>query len=66
MTLISLLITIVIIGVLLWLITLIPMEPTMKKIAIGLAIVIVILWLLSSFGLLTGVGNVGVAPLRTH
>ncbi|MDT8438876.1 MAG: Thivi_2564 family membrane protein [Wenzhouxiangellaceae bacterium] len=53
MSLINLIITLVVVGVLLWLInSFIPMQHTMKKILNAVVIIIVILWLLSVFGIL--------------
>ena len=58
MTLISLIVTLVIVGLLLWAINaVIPMDPTIKKIVNVVVIVAVCLWLLSAFGLLAGVPN---------
>lgn len=52
MSLINLIITLVVVGVLLWLINAyIPMQATMKKILNVVVIIIVILWLLSAFGI---------------
>ena len=53
MTLINLIITLVVVGVLLWLInSFIPMQHTMKKILNVVVIIVVILWLLSAFGVI--------------
>lgn len=52
MSLINLIITLVVVGVLLWLINAyIPMQPTIKKILNIVVIILVILWLLSAFGI---------------
>jgi hypothetical protein len=51
---IQILIVLIIVGVVLYLINLIPMDATIKKVIYVLAILFVILWLLQSFGLLTG------------
>jgi len=51
MSLISILISLVIIGVVLWLInTYIPMDGKIKKILNVVIVIIVILWLLNEFG----------------
>lgn len=51
MSLISLVIVLIVVGILLWLINrFIPMQPTIKKILNAVVIIIVILWLLSVFG----------------
>lgn len=58
MTIISLLVTLVVVGLLLWAVnSIIPMEPTIKKIINVVVIVAVCLWLLSAFGLLAGIPN---------
>jgi hypothetical protein len=58
MTLISLIVTLVVVGLLLWAINaVIPMDPTIKKIVNVVVVVAVCLWLLSAFGLLASVPN---------
>ncbi|MDT8450331.1 MAG: Thivi_2564 family membrane protein [Wenzhouxiangellaceae bacterium] len=53
MPLINLIITLVVVGVVLWLInSYIPMQHTMKKILNVVVIIVVILWLLSAFGVI--------------
>ncbi len=53
MTLISLIVTLVVVGVILWLINnYIPMDGNIKKILNVVVILVVILWLLTAFGLL--------------
>lgn len=55
MSLISLLIMLVIVGVVLYLInTLIPMDPKIKTIINVVVVIAVCLWLLQAFGLLSG------------
>lgn len=55
MSIIGLIVTLIIIGVLLWLAnTYIPMAPPIKNILNIVVIIIVILWLLSVFGILGG------------
>ena len=51
-TLISIIITLVVIGLLLYLIGLIPMDSTIKQIIRIVVIIAVILWLVQSLGLL--------------
>jgi len=53
MSIISILITLCIIGVILWGVQQIPMDPTIKRIIVVVAIVLVLLWLLTS---LSGTG----------
>jgi hypothetical protein len=53
MSLISVLITLVIVGVLLWLVnTYLPMDGKIKKILNIVVVIIVVLWLLNAFGIL--------------
>lgn len=53
MSLISLIVVLIVVGVLLWLVNqYIPMEATMKKIVNIVVIIVVCLWLLSVFGIL--------------
>lgn len=61
MSLIGLIITLVVVGVIMWLINAyIPMEANIKKILNVVVIIIVILWLLYAFGILGGGGgNIG-------
>lgn len=61
MTLISLIVVIIVVGVLLWLAnTYIPMDPTIKKIMNIVVIVVVCLWLLSVFGILPDLNAIRV------
>ncbi|MBF0313508.1 MAG: hypothetical protein HQK50_15390 [Oligoflexia bacterium] len=58
MPLIQLVITLVVVGLILWAInSYIPMQPTIKKILNVVVIIIVILWILSLFGL---IGNMPI------
>ncbi len=50
MDIISLLITLAVFGVLLYIITLIPMDATVRQIIIVIAILAIVLWLLQGFG----------------
>jgi hypothetical protein len=61
MSLLSLVITLIVVGVLLWAVnTYIPMDPKIKNI-LNIAVVIgVILWLLSMFGVLSRAGSIHV------
>jgi hypothetical protein len=61
MSLISLVVLLIVIGVLLWLVnTYIPMEATIKKIINVVVIVAVCIWLLSVFGLLPDLNAIRV------
>ncbi len=52
MSVLSILITIIVVGVLLWLVNLIPMHPTVKSILNTVVIILLVVWLLNVFGLL--------------
>jgi len=56
--LISIIVTLVVIGLLLYLIELIPMDGTIKQIIRVIIIIAVIVWLLQFFGLLGPIGHV--------
>ncbi len=65
MSLLSLVVVLIVIGVLLWLVnSYIPMDDTIKRILNIVVIIAVVLWLLQAFGLLGGLGAVHVGPLR--
>jgi hypothetical protein len=58
MSLISLLLTLVVVGVLLWLVNeYIPMQAAIKKILNVVIVIAVILWLLNAFGLLSNLAT---------
>lgn len=64
MTLLNLVITLMVVGVLLWLMeTQIPMNATIKRIIQAVVIVAVVVWVLSVFGILN-VLNVPVPRVR--
>jgi hypothetical protein len=61
MPLITLVITLVIVGLILWLINnYIPMDGTIKKILNVVVVIVVILWLLSVFGLIPAISGIRV------
>lgn len=61
MDIISIIITLVVVGVLLWLINnFIPMAGSIKTILNAVVIIFVILWLLSVFGIFEGFGNMNM------
>lgn len=65
MSLISLVITLIVIGVLLWLVNnYIPMDGKIKQILNVVVIICVIIWLLYAFGIISNSGNVGVPQIR--
>lgn len=55
--LISIIVTLIVVGLLLYLIGLIPMDGTIKQIIRVVVIIAVIVWLLESFGLLGPIGH---------
>ena len=66
MPLIQLVITLVVVGVILWLInSYIPMQSTIKKILNAVVIIIVILWLLNVFGVLGPLSGMHVGEMHT-
>ena len=59
MSLITIVITLIVAGVLLWLVnTYIPMDGKIKKILNIVVVVVVVLWLLSVFGVLDHIRNI--------
>lgn len=61
MDLISLIVTLIVIGVLLWLVnTYIPMDRQIKRILNGVVVIAVVLWLLNVMGLLDSIRGVRV------
>ena len=61
MPLISLVITLIVVGVLLWLVnTYIPMDGKIKKILNVVVVICVIVWLLYAFGVLNHSGDIRV------
>lgn len=60
MPLFNLLLTLVVVGVILWLVnTYVPMDSKIKSIFNVVVVIIVLIWLLRAFGLLKGFGNIG-------
>ena len=61
MPLMNVFITLIVVGVLLWLVnSYIPMDSKIKQILNIVAVIVVVLWLLNVFGLFHGFGNVRV------
>ena len=64
MSLISLLLTLIVVGVLLWLVnTYIPMDGKIKKILNVVVVVCVVVWLLYAFGVLDRGGDIRVPQI---
>jgi hypothetical protein len=69
MSLISIVITLIVVGVLLWLVnTYIPMDGKIKKILNIAVVVVVVLWLLNVFGVLDQLRSVraSIQPAASH
>ena len=67
MSLISLVVTLVVVGVLLWLINAyIPMDAKIKKILNIVVVIVVVLWLLSAFGIIGHSGDNRVPQINVH
>jgi hypothetical protein len=61
MSLVTLVITLIVVGVLLWLVnTYIPMDAKIKKIINVVVVIVVILWLLRVFGVWGNIENISV------
>ena len=61
MSLISLVVTLIVVGVLLWLVnTYIPMDGKIKSILNGVVVICVVVWLLFAFGILNHSGDIHV------
>jgi 1-acyl-sn-glycerol-3-phosphate acyltransferase len=65
MSLISLAVTLIVIGVLLWLVnTYIPMDGKIKKILNVVVVICVVMWLLYAFGILNHSGDIRVPRVQ--
>ena len=65
MSLISLVLTLIVVGVLLWLVnTYIPMDGKIKKILNVVVVICVVVWLVSAFGILGRGGDIRVPQIR--
>jgi hypothetical protein len=60
MPLINILIVLVVVGVMLWLVNLIPMQGTIKSILNAVVVIAVVLWLLNIFGLVQSLSHIRV------
>ena len=61
MSLVTLVIVLVVVGVVLWLInSYIPMQTTIKKILNAVVVIVVILWLLSAFGIIDSMDTIHI------
>jgi hypothetical protein len=65
MSLISLAVTLIVIGVLLWLVnTYIPMDGKIKKILNIVVVICVVIWLLYAFGIINHTGDIRVPRVQ--
>jgi uncharacterized membrane protein YhdT len=65
MSLISLAVTLIVIGVLLWLVnTYLPMDGKIKKILNVVVVICVVMWLLFAFGILNHSGDIRVPQIQ--
>jgi hypothetical protein len=65
MSLITIIIVLIVVGVLLWLVnTYIPMDGKIKGILNAVVVIAVVLWLLQIFGLLSTLTNIHVGPTK--
>jgi hypothetical protein len=60
MPLLQIVVVLIVVGVLLWLVNLIPMQGTIKSILNAVVVIAVVLWLLNVFGLLSFLSHVRV------
>lgn len=61
MSLVTVLVVLIVVGVILWLInTYIPMQATIKSILNAVVVIVVVIWLLQVFGVLGELGRVRV------
>ena len=59
MPLLNVVLTLIVVGVVLWLInTYIPMQATIKKILNVVVVIVVVLWLLYGFGVISNSGEI--------
>jgi hypothetical protein len=65
MPLLNVVLTLIVVGVVLWLInTYIPMQGTIKKIINVVVVIVVILWLLNGFGVINSSGDIRLPVVK--
>jgi hypothetical protein len=65
MPLVNVVLTLIVVGVLLWLInTYIPMQSAIKSILNAVVVIAVVLWLLYGFGVISHGGNINVPVVK--
>lgn len=61
MPLLQIVVTLIVVGVLLWLVNrFIPMQSTIKSIVNAVVVIVVVVWLLNVFGLFTSLSRIHV------
>jgi hypothetical protein len=60
MPLLNIIIVLIVVGVLLWLVNLIPMQGTIKSILNAVVVIAVVLWLLNIFGIFNSFAHIRV------
>lgn len=61
MSLVTLFVVLIVVGVLLWLVnTYLPMDGKIKNILNVVVVIVVVIWLLQSFGVLGSLGSINV------
>jgi len=60
MPLLQVVMVLIVVGVLLWLVNLIPMQGTIKSILNGVVVIAVVLWLLNIFGIFTSLPHIRI------
>ena len=60
MPLIQIVMALVVVGILLWLVNLIPMQGTIKSILNAVVVLFVVLWLLNVFGVISSLSHIHV------
>jgi hypothetical protein len=61
MSLIGIILTLVVVGVLLWLLNnYIPMDGKIKRILNGVVVIVVVIWLLQTFGIIGSLQNIRI------
>lgn len=63
MSVVTLIVTLVVLGFVMWLIGFIPMDNTIRRILQVAVVIIVVLWLLQGFGILPHLGRIRVSEI---
>jgi len=60
MSVLTVIITLVVVGFVMWLINLIPMQPAVKKIVNAVIVIFIVVWMFKIFGLWSYLANIAV------